>query len=416
MSKTTLKVWMISTFNNNDFPTFLKICREIQEDLGIDIDTKLISWNRAYDSLIQAFKDEKPPDVFVLGSTWVYTFSRLGYLAPVPHDLGIPPSIASWMDECATYSGVRYAVPWTINPLVLSTRKSYLEKYQIAPSDMSDWQSFYQVCSKISEEEKKASSNRIPFVFPVKPDLNTLHIYVTFMYKMGWNFPELTTGNKHIFDHRVFVEVFDYITRLMNLSSVKTTDDLHVLSRMLYDKFYYDGDCAFYIDSGNPVIAEMVSLLLQDKKYEGPFTLLPIPQNGLSARGYAGGGLFVVSSSCKEQELAWEVVKHFTSDGAVDSYTASRGNLPAFQCSFWEKYSDEPLIKMLYDEVKNSTSYPFHPLWRNIELIIANGIYNFFWQLNHSSQTNSQSEIKRIVDEMNATIYDLMQIIWENKK
>lgn len=411
--KKTLKVWMIITYNNKEIPAFLKICRDIEESLGIIIDTKLISWNRAYDSYIQAFKDGNPPDVFLLGSTWVHTFSRLGYLSPVPSNIAFPPSLVRWMDDCATYSGIKYAVPWNINPQVLTTRKSYLEKYHISPSDMTDWESFYHVCEKIYEGERLESGRRIPFAFPVKPDINTLHLYVSFMYKSGWQFPELSPGNRSLLDHRVFEKVFHYLTRLMNISKIESTDDLHILSNLLYNKFYFDDECAFYIDSGYYLIAQTISHLQENKKYDSPFTLIPIPRDSSDYKSYAGGGLLVVSSSSTEQRIAWEIVKQLTCNSVVDSCSATSGSLPAYECAFWEKYSCEPIIRVLYEEVKNSTSYPFHPLWRNIEWIIAEGIYEFFWQYNNQSRQNTENEIRNIVDKMNQAIFNLQQITWE---
>ncbi|MFP4698459.1 MAG: extracellular solute-binding protein [Eubacteriales bacterium] len=416
MSKKNLKVWLISSYVTNEVPKYITEFKRLEKFLDITIDLKIMTWNRAYDSLINAFKNENPPDVFALGSTWIYTFAHLGYLKHVPSTYKVLPSLANWINNCSMYNNIRYAIPWFIQPLVLSTQQIILDKYNISQNNLTNWDDFYYYCKKISEGENNYSNTEkhIPFAFPAKSDIGTLHLYMSWIYKANWDFPDLNKSSDNLFDAEFFIEVFEYISSLMNICSLNIQED-HIYSRILYEKFYRKNEVTFYLDHAFLSVSKIMQKRINNYDYDGPYTFTPVPSKSSKYNSFAGGALLTVSSKTQYPAEAWEIIRHLTSDNFLEEWSSQSGDLPAFHCSFWDKHKKCKEIGILYNEIINSKSYPSHPLWRNIEVILSKGISEFFWELRTSDTILRKNNIQAIQKKINESIKNLLNLTWEMK-
>ena len=115
------------TIENVDLPYYQKQFRKFEEEYGASINLIQVSWNKAFSWLVNSFKEGEAPDVFQLGSTWVQTFARLGYLAPVP-DYVFKPVLADWMRKCCQWRGEWVGLPWHVDIRDLLVREDKLKK------------------------------------------------------------------------------------------------------------------------------------------------------------------------------------------------------------------------------------------------------------------------------------------------
>jgi len=61
-----LKVWLISSNVAEESVLYKKLFRKLEEKLHVKVELRLLTWNRAYDTIIDAFKNNTGPDVFSL--------------------------------------------------------------------------------------------------------------------------------------------------------------------------------------------------------------------------------------------------------------------------------------------------------------------------------------------------------------
>ncbi len=163
--KKRIEVWLMSTYFNEEIPHYSKFFEEQSQKLNIPIDMKVIAWNKAYDKLIDAFKNNQPPDLFEIGSTWVSTFANLGYLSPIPKDMFQRKYISPWIYECSLHNQEQYAIPWFSEPHILMGNDRIIQENSTLDHSPINWDTFYSQCSHLQQQSKKVSLllNRLPF-------------------------------------------------------------------------------------------------------------------------------------------------------------------------------------------------------------------------------------------------------------
>lgn len=408
----SIVMWLI-TANRNDVVAYLRIIKSIEDRLDIKIDLKIVSWARLYDTLVNAFREGNQPDLFALGTTWVSTFSHLGFLEPVPSSLNLPNALAPWIQECACYDGVQYAVPYNVSPLMICARQQFLDENEIAPGDLKDFAGLYNSCVKIDQNYKAAgNTEHIPFSFQVKADMNIMHFFFSFLYATGWKFPAINAGEDFELNTEELYKIFKYMNSLLRLSG-NVPQEVHLYYNALYDKFYNLGQSSLYLDYSVGTVSEIMRERLQGIKADKTISIYPIPQNSENGKIYLGGCMLAVAAASRNKELAWELVRCLLEDDAVELDALLSGNVPALNTSFWKKHGDSAEIHMLEQQIKRSASYPFHPLWRNVEENLMDGIYQSFLCFNHYEEGLTYSEIDKILTATTKKVRKLLDLSWE---
>lgn len=413
MSNNVIKVWLTTAYVRNEISTNLDIFTRIAKKLNIQIDLKILPWDRVYNSLVRAFREGNAPDLFSLGSTWVSTFAHLGYLAPVPDDFNIAPPITTWIDDCAHYNGVKYAVPYSVSPYVIDVRNDLFSQYDIPYEATRTWDGFYQTCLDINKYHlDKGITDHVPFGFPIKPNTNTMHDFFAFLFKTGWNFPDIITKKQFTFSTGYFYDTLEYIIKLVEINQNRP-DDLQVYFDSLYNQFFNDKQSTFLFEGCTQIISDVMKARIRGEEYNGRFGIIPIPYQQEGSKTLSGGCLFAVTESCRNKEMAWEVLRHFMSEENIELCVCNNGILPALNVPFWSTHKDEPLMSMLYNEIENSISYPFHPLWRNFEVILTEMIYKMFLQFFKPSSNKRYNALDTILKDANHSLQSLIKLSWE---
>jgi ABC-type glycerol-3-phosphate transport system substrate-binding protein len=382
--------------------------RLIEEMFGIQAELRIITWNRAFDTITEAFKNNSATDIFSIGTTWIRTFCYINYLAPLPGSFRLKPVISPWLDESVRYKGTIYAVPFLAEAYVLMAKQKILDSVGIQAEDLKDWDSFFASCMKITDYFKVRGVEHIPLAFPLRPELGTLHRYAVWLYKGGWEFPKLHAGMERIFRNEISANTLGYITKILRAPGA----DLQALqtdTQSLLDRFLTtENDFTFYVGNGSLYVSD----LLNHRKNNN-ISLYPLPSLVPNAKTFGGGSAMAVSSTCRQKDLAWKVVEYLTRENILTELCTVNGNIPPYECSFWSQYGDDRYIKVLREQYQNSTAYDIHPLWNVIEQTIGDHVTHYFWNSIVEKDPRFCEAADKTLENMDKEIIDLLNMIWE---
>lgn len=408
LGRTTLKIWLIGA-NIQEESEYLSNClKQIEQEHQFQAELRLITWNRAFDTIIDAFKNDSAPDIFSIGTTWVHTLSYLKYLSPVPQSLKMKPILAPWLYDAIRVKGTVYAVPFLAEAYVLMARKSILDLVGISGNDLKDWDSFYASCMKITDYFRGRGIAHLPLVFPLRPEIGTLHRYTIWLFKGGWSFPRLRAGMDSIFHNEISIKVLEFISNIIigaggDLKALQT-DTLSLMTRFHQSENAF----TFFVGNGNSYVRNVMN-----NRPDQDLALFPLPSLVPNAKTFGGGSVLAVASSSRNQELAWRVVESLIGDEVLMGLCASNGNYPPYEGRFWREYRNDPYIRVLMEQFRNSATYDFHPIWRVIEQMTGDYIARYLWD----SILNPESKVFMAADEtlkdLDSRLIDVLNMMWE---
>lgn len=414
MSGDVLRIWLSSTVNEDTVPFYLEGFKKLGLELNVDIELKTIPWNRSADTLINSFKSGNPPDILELGSTFIQTFAHLNYLESVPAEMEIKPSIASWVDGNCTYNGMRVAVPWFADTIIMAARQDILDRYGISRESISDREGFYKACGLLADMRiKNDESNQfLPLVFPIRPENGTLRCYVSWLLTSGWHFPPLIPIPKNIFEDDDVINTFEYISKLMQVSGI-TIKDARLHPHHLFEQFATQDKYVFFIGNWGGTLSDIIRHHKPIANQGPVFSLMPIPSLSRSGSSWGGGTSLAVSSATKHSQAAWKVVEYMSGDSFMDLWTSCSGDIPAFESSFWKRNSSDGQLSIMYDQIKKSESYPFHPMWVRLEKYMSEELANFLWNMMNERMLDSEASIRSVMKNMDQGLTEFLKMTWE---
>ena len=408
LGRTTLKIWLIGANIELESRYMSQLLKRLENELSFDAELRMITWNRAFDTIVDAFKNDSAPDIFTTGTTWVHTLSYLNYLSPVPDSFQMRPFLAPWLHDVIQVNGTIYAVPFTSEAYVLMAKQKILDRVGIQGDDLKDWDSFHASCMKIIEYFRARGIEHIPLVFPLRPEIGILHRYMVWLFKGGWKFPKLHPGMKSIFRNEISVKALSFVSSILRATGA----DLKALqadTMSLMEQFQNEEDSfTFCVGNGN-----MYTMNVLNKRFDSGISLHPLPSLVPHAKTFGGGSVITVASTCRHQELAWQVVQQLTQDDALTGLCSCSGSILPYESRFWSMFENDPYIQVLKREFQNSAAYDFHPIWHVFEQTSGDYVAHFFWD----TIVNKNSELHEVADQMleklDNKLLDVMNMIWE---
>lgn len=147
-----LRIWLITGSSDSAILMYLREKFSLYEKQNnIKIQLELITWERIWKALIEAFKNNTAPDIVQLGTSWVRTFAHMGYLDQTPDYVKSRPSINEGINRICVKDGVRYAVPWIVDTIILAGRKDYMSLLGINKEEVRDWKGLMDVAKRIKK-------------------------------------------------------------------------------------------------------------------------------------------------------------------------------------------------------------------------------------------------------------------------
>ncbi|MFW6287812.1 MAG: extracellular solute-binding protein [bacterium] len=409
--KNTLNLLLMGTANGKNVNNYLKeylLDFEKKEDISVNFN--FISWNRAYETIINLFKEGNPPDVFQLGTTWVRTMTYLDYISPLNISIKTNPPLSDWMNKYCNYQGEQIAAPWLVDTFTMVARQDILDKYDISADEFRDQEGFRRVCSYLTDLHKKKKAIKA-LSLTIRPDTSTIHYFSSLLFAAGRDFPDLYSVPDKILLRKEFVEVFDYIYSLLKTCDMSIEDvDKHRYE--LDYQYYYHNGSVFYIGNWNKVIENIVHGGIENNQGYS-FTPYPIPSKGANESTYGGGSVLTVSSRSNYPEKSWKLIEFMTGSDFLNKWQKITSGVPAFDYEFWQRRSTDKSVKTLYEMTVNSKSYPLHPIWTSIEDRLGTAISNSLWKIVEDINIDRESSHIEVLRKHDREINDLLKMAWE---
>ena len=398
----SINLFLMSTGTNEEEMFFKKVLKKFEKEFGVEVCLTRASWNNAFSRLIKDFKRGKSPDVFQLGTTWVQTFAYLGFLARVPSFV-LRPGLTDWLNDCCKFYDKWVAQPWTIDIRALMLKEKFLKSRGISISDIKNSGAFLNICRKLSMENKKGNISAQPYPFTIRREADLLHRFTSWHWAFGRSFPQLRNGTGEILRNSSCLKTLDYIFDLMKTGKL-TKKEIKTHPYEIYLGFLNRDEYVFFHGAWEPRFE-----VDGDYKYE----LLPMPVGGSDYYYWAGGNVLAVSSQTQNRKLSWQLIKFLLKDNIMKRWIKICVSLPAFDCQFWNDFIHIPNIRMGYEQIVRSKSYPCNPLWSVIEKRMSVGISDYFWKRLIENQSKEQAYIS--LEKADIEINRLIDLNWQEK-
>ncbi len=418
MARTKLRVWIMSdggywhatSLYSQFYETYLK------KKMGMEIEWHLVPWNSVWQELIESFKNNRSPDVFQLGTTWLSSMAHMGFLAPVPSGLIGQKAVVKWMEEIVRYNSRHMAVPWFIDISILMARQDILHSYQIDTTKPLKWEEFYNLCSEIGEsalisrqKKKENPDNPLPLGISFHPEITTLHNIIPWLWAGGWNFPDFKNPPFRIFNDEKANVSFDYLSGLY--AACKMPGNILLApSHTLQHDFFHKGEFVFFISHWCLDIIKKYGIFPDQFEYNWPFTAIPFPAGPYGSIPWGGGSVLCVSSQSKHKEESWNLIGHMAKDDFMKRKTQLSGSFPALEGLFWEEIRGIKSLAPYYDMIKNSSTYPSHPLWCSIEILLSSSLSELFTLF--AGDGRNMDKASEIIIKADDKINELFSLAW----
>lgn len=376
---------------------------------GVDVEWRFIPWNRAWHHLMQALKQQDLPDVVQVGSSWLPTLARLNVFDTVPDGVVDGHVIAPWVRQAAEYEGKQWAVPWFLDCNLLVARVDVMETLRLSPGDLEDWEGFLTACRRVehaARNENGSHKGLLPVAVHYRPDLSTLHWATPWLWSGGWQIPLLNgRSSVRLLSDETAFQGLRQLARVFHVSPA-AREMANASTGPIYTDFFCEGRYAFYTgQSGGPVRELDPSF---QRKYPWPFILLPIPKGPAGSISRGGASLLAVTHASRDRQMAWELVRHLSRDALVTARVAVGGEVPAYDCTYWQAKDDIPFRRLLHDTLQTTATYPSHPLWGTIESVLIEGMSALLWHyLQGGTHDDTARQIARQVDRRITSLLDL---------
>ncbi|MFW5976442.1 MAG: extracellular solute-binding protein [Bacillota bacterium] len=400
MDSDSLKIWLMSGGNEAERNFYQKVFKKFKKEYKIEVDFQPVSWTRVFERLMKAYKQNKAPDIFQLGTTWVQSLAHLDYLAEVPDFISRPP-LAEWLNDCCSYKNKKVAIPWYGEVRSMLGNKELMEKYGVDIEKIRKREYFYKFCQKIARERKSNPEVPLPCVIPIRPELGTLNLYLAWSFAGGWRFPDLNPVPDKILNEKSFIKNFNFLADLLKKCHIDI-EKMQKHPSVLYEEFL-QGKYVFYM--GNWHIRS-----LDERVKDSVYSIIPIPISRTNEKRWAGGSVLGVFSGSKYPELSWRLIEMLTSAEYIEEWVEVTGDLPSFKTEFWENNRDKKGYRLYYNMIQNSVTYPPHPMWYKIENVLRGKITNYLRSIIQDSDTQKYAKILGKLDQQ---IIRLLKLGWD---
>ncbi|MGC8770268.1 MAG: extracellular solute-binding protein [Brevinematia bacterium] len=395
MTRNKLKIWLVSESVFWKAQTYvIDYAENISKKESFTIEWRFIPWVNLWNELTLAFKAKNPPDIFEIGSSWISTFAEMNFLAPISIPLR-EDYVNDWTLKISTLNNEKIAVPWYLDLSILVGRKDILTESGINYNNFN-FGTFFETCKKLGE-------NYLPLGFSFRPEPSLLHNLMPFFWNNGYEFPNFSKGNFKIFTDRNFIDSLLYIANLWQNSKMpKTVAFADYFS--IQEAFFRESGFVFFITHWLPDFLNFFNT----EKTSNTFDIFDFPEGIAGSYQWGGGSFLAISSLSRKKDICYEFIKHFVSDDFLIQKMKKEGKFSPYK-GLYDKI-DTPNIKKIKNLIKNSKTYPQHPLWFSIEKFLYKGLSEILWNLIDNPVFGS--EIENIAEKWDKNLNKLFDIKW----
>ena len=272
--------------------------------------------------------------------------------------------------------GATYAVPFSGNVQLLFYNADVVD----SSSDLTNWQSIYEISEKLSSEGKKGYAIRGQTGNPIVSD------FLPILWSFGG---DILVDNRVVLDSKESREALEFYCKLYETGGNYEKDDLvEAIS---------SGEAAFAL--GWP------SWFITNNGVSAEFSQIPGQKDASSEllpTGEIGNWLLGVTNNSPNKELALEAVKYLTSK-EVQLEALEEGGVPTRNSIFLDKdiLKKYPFFQAIYSGTNNSRVRPRTTKWAQIEDVFGEQLVKCIDGEQSVDETiiASQKAIQELIDE-----------------
>ena len=272
--------------------------------------------------------------------------------------------------------GATYAVPFSGNVQLLFYNADVVD----SSSDLTNWQSIYEISEKLSSEGKKGYAIRGQTGNPVVSD------FLPILWSFGG---DILVDNRVVLDSKESREALEFYCKLYETGGNYEKDDLV--------EAVSSGEAAFAL--GWP------SWFITNNGVSAEFSQIPGQKDASSEllpTGEIGNWLLGVTNNSPNKELALEAVKYLTSK-EVQLEALEEGGVPTRNSIFLDKdiLKKYPFFQAIYSGTNNSRVRPRTTKWAQIEVVFGEQLVKCIDGEQSVDETiiASQKAIQQLIDE-----------------
>ena len=272
--------------------------------------------------------------------------------------------------------GATYAVPFSGNVQLLFYNADVVD----SSSDLTNWQSIYEISEKLSSEGKKGYAIRGQTGNPIVSD------FLPILWSFGG---DILVDNKVVLDSKESREALEFYCKLYETGGNYEKDDLV--------EAVSSGEAAFAL--GWP------SWFITNNGVSAEFSQIPGQKDASSEllpTGEIGNWLLGVTNNSPNKELALEAVKYLTSK-EVQLEALEEGGVPTRNSIFLDKdiLKKYPFFQAIYSGTNNSRVRPRTTKWAQIEVVFGEQLVKCIDGEQSVDETiiASQKAIQELIDE-----------------
>ncbi|MBE5831775.1 MAG: extracellular solute-binding protein [Butyrivibrio sp.] len=272
--------------------------------------------------------------------------------------------------------GATYAVPFSGNVQLLFYNADVVD----SSSDLTNWQSIYEISEKLSSEGKKGYAIRGQTGNPIVSD------FLPILWSFGG---DILVDNRVVLDSKESREALEFYCKLYETGGNYEKDDLV--------EAVSSGEAAFAL--GWP------SWFITNNGVSAEFSQIPGQKDASSEllpTGEIGNWLLGVTNNSPNKELALEAVKYLTSK-EVQLEALEEGGVPTRNSIFLDKdiLKKYPFFQAIYSGTNNSRVRPRTTKWAQIEVVFGEQLVKCIEGEQSVDETiiASQKAIQELIDE-----------------
>ena len=272
--------------------------------------------------------------------------------------------------------GATYAVPFSGNVQLLFYNADVID----SSSDLTNWQSIYEISEKLSSEGKKGYAIRGQTGNPIVSD------FLPILWSFGG---DILVDNRVVLDSKESREALEFYCKLYETGGNYEKDDLV--------EAVSSGEAAFAL--GWP------SWFITNNGVSAEFSQIPGQKDASSEllpTGEIGNWLLGVTNNSPNKELALEAVKYLTSK-EVQLEALEEGGVPTRNSIFLDKdiLKKYPFFQAIYSGTNNSRVRPRTTKWAQIEVVFGEQLVKCIDGEQSVDETiiASQKAIQELIDE-----------------
>lgn len=354
------------------------------ENPGVKVITQAIPWDAAHEKLLTSVVGGLPPDVCQLGTTWMAEFATLKALEPlegyIENSQAVKPGRffeGSW--NTVVVGEKIYGIPWYVDTRVLYYRKDLLKEAGFSHPPET-WDELKQVCRNLIHT-KDGKIDRYGISLPVR-GWQELSSFV-------WqnNGDVLRPTSKEFKEALAFYVSF-FSENLVPSHRAADVDLFHAFKTGFYPMFI-----------SGPWMVELLHKELPELDGRWAVAMMPGKKKRTS---FVGGCNLVLFRDSREKDLGWKFIEFMSRPEIQYEWYQTVKGLPAI-LETWQYpiFRENPTLKVLGEQLKDSRSPPAVPEWEQIAELIETRVEAIVLGdriLDHNPSTlaSLESEIQKI--------------------